>query len=109
MPMVWKAGLLTPVVDDMPAALMVADVVVMPSITPELFGRVALEAWVTGRPIVAFDTAAVESIEHGKTGGWQRPAMFTVWQKMCAPLNIKAAARNTFVRTRAYQRAFFNG
>jgi len=32
---------LTPLIDDMPAALMVADVVAMPSITPEPFGRVA--------------------------------------------------------------------
>ena len=39
----------------MPAALMAADVVVMPSITPEPFGRVALEAQAMGRPIVAFD------------------------------------------------------
>ena len=46
---------LTPLVDDMPAALMVADVVVMPSITPEPFGRVALEAQAMGRPVVAFD------------------------------------------------------
>ena len=44
---------LTPIVDDMPAALMVADVVVMPSITPEPFGRVA-GAQAMGRPIVAF-------------------------------------------------------
>jgi glycosyltransferase involved in cell wall biosynthesis len=42
---------LTPLVDDMPAALMVADVVAMPSITPEPFGRVALEAQAMGRPL----------------------------------------------------------
>ncbi len=65
---------LTPIVDDMPAALMVADVVVMPSITPEPFGRVALEAQAMGRPIVAFDHGgAVESILPGKTGWLARP------------------------------------
>ena len=65
---------LTPIVDDMPAALMVADVVVMPSITPEPFGRVALEAQAMGRPIVAFDHGgAVESIIPGKTGWLARP------------------------------------
>ena len=60
---------LTPLVDDMPAALMVADVVAMPSITPEPFGRVALEAQAMGRPFVAFDHGgATESIRHGETG-----------------------------------------
>ena len=60
---------LTPIVDDMPAALMVADVVVMPSITPEPFGRVALEAQAMGRPVVAFEHGgAIESIKHGETG-----------------------------------------
>jgi glycosyltransferase involved in cell wall biosynthesis len=58
---------LTPLVDDMPAALMVADVVAMPSITPEPFGRVALEAQAMGRPVVAFDHGgATESIRHGE-------------------------------------------
>ena len=60
---------LLPIVEDMPAAMMVADVVVMPSITPEPFGRVALEAQAMGRPIIAFDHGgAVESIIPGKTG-----------------------------------------
>ena len=65
---------LTPLIDDMPAALMVADVVVMPSITPEPFGRVALEAQAMGRPVVAFDHGgATESIKHGETGWLARP------------------------------------
>ena len=60
---------LTPSVDDMPAALMAADIVVMPSVTPEPFGRVALEAQAMGRLAVAFDHGgASESIVHGKTG-----------------------------------------
>ena len=65
---------LAPIVDDMPAALMVADVVVMPSITPEPFGRVALEAQAMGRPIVAFDHGGChQSIIPGKTGWLARP------------------------------------
>lgn len=61
-------------VDDMPAALMVADVVIMPSITPEPFGRVALEAQAMGRPLVAFGHGgAVESIKHGQTGWLAEP------------------------------------
>lgn len=61
-------------VEDMPAALMVADVVVMPSVTPEPFGRVALEAQAMGRPVIAFDHGgASESIIHEKTGWLAKP------------------------------------
>ena len=56
-------------VDDMPAALILADVVAMPSKSPEPFGRVAIEAQAMGCPVVAFDHGgAVESIQHGVTG-----------------------------------------
>ena len=54
---------------DMPAALMLADVVAMPSIKPEPFGRVAIEALAMGRPVVAFrHGGAVESINEGRSG-----------------------------------------
>ena len=60
--------------DDMPAALMLADVVAMPSTLPEPFGRVAIEAQAMGRPIVAFDHGgAVESIIDGVTGWLAKP------------------------------------
>lgn len=61
--------ILAPETNDMPAAMMLADVVVMPSLTPEPFGRVAIEAQAMGRPLVAFDHGgAVESIIAGTTG-----------------------------------------
>lgn len=65
---------LCPSVDDMAAALMLADVVVMPSTTPEPFGRVAIEASAMGCPVVAFNHGgAVESIIHGETGWLAKP------------------------------------
>ena len=65
---------LTAGVDDMPAALMAADIVVMPSVTPEPFGRVSLEAQAMGRLVVAFDHGgAAESIIHGRTGWLAKP------------------------------------
>ena len=65
---------LTPSIDDMPAALMAADIVAMPSVTPEPFGRVALEAQAMGRLVVAFDHGgAAESIIHGETGWLAKP------------------------------------
>jgi glycosyltransferase involved in cell wall biosynthesis len=54
---------------DMPAALMVADVVVAPSIEPEAFGRVAVEAQAMGRPLVASCLGAqTETVRDGETG-----------------------------------------
>ena len=91
---------LTPIVDDMPAALMVADVVVMPSITPEPFGRVALEAQAMGRPIVAFDHGgAVESIIPGKTGWLARPKdLNSLAEALVAALSLSSPQRKTLAK-----------
>jgi len=59
--------------DDMPAALMLSDVVVNASTEPEAFGRVVIEAQAMARPAIATDHGgAVETIEHGVTG-WRVP------------------------------------
>lgn len=60
-------------VDDMPAALMLADVMVHASTQAEAFGRVVIEAQAMGRPVVAADLGGpVETVEHGVTG-WRIP------------------------------------
>jgi glycosyltransferase involved in cell wall biosynthesis len=54
---------------DMPAAYMLADVVVSASTDPEAFGRVAVEAQAMGRPVVASDHGgARETVLPWKTG-----------------------------------------
>jgi glycosyltransferase involved in cell wall biosynthesis len=59
--------------DDMPAALMLSDVVVNASTDPEAFGRVVIEAQSMARPVIATDHGgAVETIAHGATG-WRVP------------------------------------
>lgn len=59
--------------DDMPAALMMADVVVHASTRPEAFGRVVIEAQAMARPVIAADLGGpVETVEHGVTG-WRVP------------------------------------
>jgi glycosyltransferase involved in cell wall biosynthesis len=59
--------------DDMPAALMLSDVVVNAPTEPEAFGRVVIEAQAMARPTIATDHGgAVETIEHGVTG-WRVP------------------------------------
>ncbi|HEV2302364.1 MAG TPA: glycosyltransferase family 4 protein [Stellaceae bacterium] len=58
---------------DMPAAYMLADVVVSPSTDPEGFGRVIVEAQAMGRPVVATDHGgARETVVPGVTG-WLVP------------------------------------
>ncbi len=60
--------------DDMPAAYMLADVVVTPSLLPEAFGRVAAEAQAMGRPVVAAGHGgACEVVVDGETGWLARP------------------------------------
>jgi glycosyltransferase involved in cell wall biosynthesis len=59
--------------DDMPAALMLADVVVHASTRPEAFGRVVIEAQAMRRLVVASDLGGpVETVEQEVTG-WRVP------------------------------------
>jgi glycosyltransferase involved in cell wall biosynthesis len=59
--------------DDMPAALLLADVVVHASTEPEAFGRVVIEAQAMERPVIASDLGGpVETVEHAVTG-WRVP------------------------------------
>ena len=58
---------------DMPAAYMLADVVVSASTEPEGFGRIIVEAQAMGRPVVATaHGGAVETVLEGETG-WLVP------------------------------------
>jgi glycosyltransferase involved in cell wall biosynthesis len=61
--------------DDMPAALMLADVVVAPSTqAPEPFGRVMVEAQAMGRPVIATDIGGLgETLMPAATGWLVRP------------------------------------
>ena len=53
----------------MPAAFSLADVVVAPSLKPEPFGRVVVEAQAMGRAVVvAAHGAAIETVQHGVSG-----------------------------------------
>ncbi|HVJ51025.1 MAG TPA: glycosyltransferase family 4 protein [Aliidongia sp.] len=58
---------------DMPAAFMLADVVISASSRPEGFGRVTIEAQAMGRPVIATDHGGSrETVRAGETG-WLVP------------------------------------
>lgn len=60
--------------EDMPAALLLADVVVHASTDPEAFGRTVIEAQAMRRPVIASDLGAPrETVEEAATGWRTRP------------------------------------
>jgi glycosyltransferase involved in cell wall biosynthesis len=96
------AGLFRIVEDcrDMPAAYMLADVVVSASSNPEGFGRVIVEAQAMGRPVVATDHGgAGETIVPGVTG-WLVPARdhAALAAAIGEALSLDAGERSRFAR-----------
>jgi glycosyltransferase involved in cell wall biosynthesis len=64
--------------NDMPAAYMISTVVVCPSLVPEGFGRVPIEAQAMGRPVIATDHGgARETIVRDETGWLVGPGSVT--------------------------------
>ena len=60
--------------DDMPAALLLADVVVAPStLAPEPFGRVAVEAQAMGKPVIVTDIGGLGETLMPAATGWLVP------------------------------------
>ena len=87
--------------NDMPAAYMLADVVVSASTQPEAFGRTAAEAQAMGRPVIATDHGgARETVLPGKTG-WLTPPgdAGALAQALDAALSMSAPERQRMART----------
>jgi glycosyltransferase involved in cell wall biosynthesis len=60
--------------DDMPAAYMMATVVAAPSLEPEGFGRIAIEAQAMGRPLITTEHGgAMETVVRDETGWLVKP------------------------------------
>ena len=85
---------------DMPAAYVLADVVVSASTDPEGFGRVIIEAQAMGRPVVATDHGgARETILNGVTG-WLAPPRdpAALAAAIAEALRLDTAGRAAFAR-----------
>jgi glycosyltransferase involved in cell wall biosynthesis len=85
---------------DMPAAYMLADVVVSASTDPEGFGRIIVEAQAMGRPVVATDHGgARETIVPGVTG-WLAPPNdpAALGEAIGAALSLAPAERSLLAR-----------
>jgi glycosyltransferase involved in cell wall biosynthesis len=66
--------------DDMPAAYLVGDVALAARITPEAFGRTAVEPQAMGRPVIASACGAmVETVVDGQTGWLAEPGEPASW------------------------------
>ena len=61
---------IVPACNDMPAAYMMATVVVAPSLVPEGFGRVPIEAQAMGRPVIATDHGGTRETILREETGW---------------------------------------
>ena len=83
--------------DDMPAAYLLADLAIAPSLEPEAFGRTAVEPQVMGRPVMASDHGATrETIIPGETGWLVAPGDAEAWaEALLAACEIGAAGRQT--------------
>ena len=87
---------------DMPAAYMLAAVVVCASTEPEGFGRVPVEAQAMGRPIVATDHGGVrETIQRGETGWLIPPGDSTAMARAIGEALSLNATQRAVLATRA--------
>jgi len=81
--------------NDIQAALMLSDIVVMPSVTPEPFGRIILEAQALGKIPIAFNHGgASETIIDGKNGFLADPVKVeSLAEKISMALSLKLTSR----------------
>jgi glycosyltransferase involved in cell wall biosynthesis len=82
---------------DIQAAMILADLIVMPSISPEPFGRIIVEAQALGKIPIAFDHGgASETIIDGKTGFLAKVhSAESLAEKISIALSIKSAKRES--------------
>ena len=103
---------------DMPAALLAASVVVVPSLRPESFPRVAIEAQAMGTPVIGSDIGAMSeailappAVASGARTGWLVPPddAAALAAALTEALGAGASARDALARrARAHVEAAFS-
>jgi len=92
---------------DMPAAMLSAAVVAVPSTEPEAFGRVAVEAQAMGTPVVVSDLGAVPEtvlappqVAPGERTGWRVPPgdAAALAAGLAEALSLRPSARDALAR-----------
>ena len=80
---------------DIQAAMILGDIIVMPSVSPEPFGRIIVEAQALGKIPIAFDHGgASETIIDGKTGYLAEPINAdSLAEKITLALSLKSSQR----------------
>ena len=92
--------------DDMPAAYMLADYGLAPSLQPEPFGRTAVEPQVMGKPVLAADHgAARDTVVDGITGWLVSPGDAAAWAEAIATAMEITPARRAQMGEAASARA----
>jgi glycosyltransferase involved in cell wall biosynthesis len=89
--------------EDMPAAFLLADLAMMPTIAPEAFGRTAVEPQAMGRAVIAAaHGGAMETVVDGETGWLAAPADAQAWaQAMQIAIDAGPKARARMGRAAA--------
>ena len=80
---------------DIQASLILGDIIIMPSVTPEPFGRIILEAQALGKIPIAFDHGgASETIINGKNGFLAEPlSIQSLSEKISLALSLETIKR----------------
>ncbi len=93
---------------DMPAAYLIGDIALAPSLEPEAFGRTGVEPQAMGRPVIVADHGATrETVVAGETGWLAAPGDVEAWaeairQALAAgPERLAAMGAAAQARTRA--------
>ena len=92
--------------DDMPAAFLVCDIALLPTLKPESFGRAAVEPQIMERPVIVSDHGgAVETVVEGETGWKVPPGDAPAWaEAMEAAIDaggVRRRAMGQFAASRA--------